>query len=266
MAGDVGLQRILQRDRRVIVAGLSLITGLSWLYLLAIGLAKTDGVLPAGLRAAVMPANGPWGWWEFGLAFAMWVVMMIAMMIPSAAPMILTYARIARRREESSTYGPSAAFVSGYLAIWMAFSLLATGLQSGLRVVNQMTSAMGHVSPLLGGLILIGAGVFQWTPLKHACLGRCRSPMGFLLEDWRPGWLGAFRMGISHGRYCAVCCWALMALMFVVGVMNLLWMSLVALLVLIEKVARGGDRIARVAGVGLALWGSGLALMALGVV
>jgi predicted metal-binding membrane protein len=182
--------------------------------------------------------------------FLMWWVMMAGMMLPSALPMTLTVATVNRRRRELGTpYVPTAVFVAGYLLAWGAFSLAATGAQWTLEQAALMSPGMSLSSPLAGGLLFIAAGLYQLTPLKHACLRRCRSPLAFVLEHWHDGTAGALRMGAVHGAYCLGCCALLMALLFVGGVMNLLWAAAIAAWVLLEKVLPRGEALARIAGV-----------------
>jgi len=186
----------------------------------------------------------------------MWAVMMVGMMLPAAAPMVLFFATFSRRsREQGHTVAPVGAFVSGYVAVWSAFALAATTLQWALDRAALLSPDMAAISPVLGGAVLIAAGLYQWTPLKDACLGLCRSPVAFLMGRWRPGTGGAFRMGAEHGAYCVGCCWALMALLFVGGVMNLLWVAAITLAVLAEKVAPRGRWIAKMLGAALVLGG-----------
>jgi predicted metal-binding membrane protein len=183
----------------------------------------------------------------------MWWAMMIGMMLPSAAPMTLTFSTVNRRRRELGTpWVPTAVFVSGYLLAWGAFSVAATAAQLGLEHAELMAPMAGLSSPLAGGLVFVAAGLYQLTPLKHACLRRCRSPLAFVLEHWRDGTAGALRMGVEHGAWCLGCCALLMALLFVGGVMNLLWAAAIAAWVLLEKVLPAGELMARGAG-GLAV-------------
>jgi predicted metal-binding membrane protein len=191
---------------------------------------------------------------------------MVAMMIPSAAPMILMFAGVNRRRREQQVpYVPTSVFLLGYLVVWAAFSVLATAAQWGLHAASLLSPMMVSTTPVLGGILLLVAGIYQWTPLKHACLSKCRSPLGFVLNEWREGRWGAFLMGLKHGSYCTGCCWSLMALLFVAGVMNLLWVAAIAGFILLEKLAPAGQRMGQAAGVlmiaggvmllGLTLWG-----------
>lgn len=242
------LGSLLARDRTIVAAGLGGIVVLSWLYLfrLAGGMAEMERHAAMGMA---MPRMQPWDLVDLVLLFLMWTVMMVAMMLPSAAPMILIFTGVTRRRAAAE---PASArvgsFVAGYLIVWTAFSALAALVQAGLHAAALLSPAMTTTSRLLGGALLAAAGLFQWTPLKAACLTRCRSPLGFIMSEWREGVRGALVMGLRHGAYCAGCCWALMALLFVAGVMNLVWVAAIAALVLIEKVVPGGRWLGRVAG------------------
>ena len=196
-----------------------------------------------------MPHMQAWGATEVLLTWVMWAVMMVAMMTPSAAPMILMFATVNRRhRGQQGPVVPTTVFLLGYLLVWGGFSVVATLAQWGLHTAALLSPMMVSTSPMLGGLLLLAAGIFQWTPLKSTCLTQCRSPLGFLLTEWREGTWGALVMGFRHGMYCVGCCWVLMALLFVAGVMNLLWVAAIAALVLVEKVLPRGKLVGRVAG------------------
>jgi predicted metal-binding membrane protein len=249
--GDV-LDGVLRRDRQVVSASLVGIAGLAWLYVLHLG----RGMSAAGEMRMAMPQMQSWGAVDLLLLFVMWAVMMIAMMVPSAAPMILLFATVDRRRRgEHQPYVATGVFLIGYLAVWSGFSAVATGAQWGLHRAALLSPMMVSSSAVLGGALLVAAGVFQWTPLKYACLTRCRSPLGFLLSEWREGLRGAFVMGLRHGAYCVGCCWALMTLLFVAGVMNLLWVAAIAAFVLVEKVIPHGQVVSRLTGVALVVAG-----------
>ncbi len=244
------LERILERDRVVVLGGLALIAGLSWLYLAKLA----SGTGPAAGMAS--PRMEAWTPSSVLLLFVMWAVMMAAMMVPSAAPMVLIFASVHRkRREQGRPSVPTAFFVFGYLIVWTAYSAVATLAQWGLHSAALLSPTMVSTSAALGGGLLVAAGVFQWTPLKDACLTACRSPMAFLMRDWREGTRGALVMGLRHGSYCVGCCWAIMALLFVAGVMNLVWVAALAAFVLIEKAAPAGVWVGRVAGIVLVGWG-----------
>ncbi len=228
------------------------IAALAWAYL-ATG---------AGMDAHPMGAGGPEGMAgqasgaTFLVLFGMWAVMMVAMMLPGAAPMILLYGAVAPEAESSRSVSATSVFASGYLIVWTAFGLGAAAVQLVLHRALLLTPALHTASAVAGGAILVVAGLYQLTPLKHACLRRCRSPVQFLTEHWRPGAAGALRMGLAHGLYCVGCCWTLMALLFVGGVMNLVWVAAIALVVVAEKLAPSGHRLARFAGVALIAWGA----------
>jgi predicted metal-binding membrane protein len=245
------VEKLLKRERLTVGGALALIVVLAWGYTLH--LARTMN-LSGGDMA--MPQMHAWSAAMFAFMFLMWSVMMVAMMLPSAAPMILTFAAVQRRRQaQGGAYVPTAVFIAGYLLVWAAFSLLATGAQYALERAALVSPMMGKAAPWLGALLLIGAGLFQFAPLKDVCLAKCRSPLGFIMTDWRDGTRGALVMGLRHGAYCAGCCWALMALLFVGGVMNLLWVAALALFVLIEKVVPAGGRLGKAGGVLLIGWG-----------
>jgi predicted metal-binding membrane protein len=246
-------ENVLRRDRIIVLSGLAAITALCWVYVLSLTADMRNMEMGAEMA---MPRMQAWGVADFGLTFGMWAVMMVAMMTPSAAPMILMFAQVNRRRREQQVpYVPTSVFLLGYLLVWAAFAVLATLAQWGLHAASLLSPMMISTTPVLGGVLLLVAGIYQWTPLKHACLSKCRSPLGFVLNEWREGRWGAFLMGLKHGGYCTGCCWSLMALLFVAGVMNLLWVAAIAEFVLLEKVAPAGDRLGRVAGVVLVGWG-----------
>lgn len=239
------LKTALKRDRAVVLASLLGVTALAWLYLVDMAL-DMEGSMGAAMATA---RTTGWDAANFLLTFAMWAVMMVGMMLPSAAVMILLFATINRKkRTDGKPLVPTGLFALGYVAVWTGFSLLATLLQWTLRSAALLSPTMASTSAALGGLLLVGAGLYQWTPLKHACLKKCRSPLDFILFRWREGPGGALRMGLEHGVYCLGCCWVLMGLLFVGGVMNLLWVALIAVVVLAEKLVPRGDWVARIGG------------------
>ncbi len=245
------LAAILKRDRLIVGAGLLLVTAVAWWYTVAAA---------QHMHGAMMGMGGPnpdrWSAGSLLSLFGMWLVMMAAMMLPSATPMILTFAAVARnRRQRQQPYVPVAVFMAGYLAIWAGFSALATVAQWLLHREALLSPMMVSTSALLGGILLLLAGIFQFTPLKRSCLTRCRAPLEFITAHWREGWSGAFTMGLEHGLFCTGCCWALMALLFVLGVMNLLWIAVLTVLVGLEKILPPRVFLRRGTGVLLALWG-----------
>jgi predicted metal-binding membrane protein len=246
---------VLRRDRIIVLAGLISVAALAWAY--TVYLAHDMGNMHMGMGMGMaMPKMQSWSLMDFVSMFLMWAVMMVAMMVPTAAPMILIFANVNRKRQEQERpYVPTAVFLSGYLLVWIGFSVLATLAQWGLHEAALLSPMMVSTSPILGGILLLAAGIFQWTPLKYACLKHCRSPLSFLMTDWREGYRGALIMGLKHGSYCTGCCWFLMALLFVAGVMNLLWVATITAFVLVEKAVPRGDLVGRIAGVALCIAG-----------
>ena len=210
-----------------------------------------------GADMLIMPRMTQWRGADLLLVFLMWTIMMAAMMLPSATPTIRLYARIGReRRGGDRALSATWMFVAGYLAVWTGFSLLATLAQWALLAMRLVSPMMESASPTLSAALLLAAGAFQFTPLKHACLAKCRSPLGFLLTEWRDGPAGAFVMGVRNGAFCAGCCWSLMLLLFVFGVMNLLWIVALTALVLLEKVLPRSRWLSRGTGIALLAWGA----------
>jgi predicted metal-binding membrane protein len=242
----VALEAVLKRDRAIVLAGVAGLSALAWAYLLALVWRMPRREMA---MAMAMPHMQAWGATEVLLTWVMWAVMMVAMMTPSAAPMVLMFATVNRRhRGQYGPLVPTAVFLLGYLLVWGGFSVVATLAQWGLHTAALLSPMIVITSPIVGGLLLMAAGIFQWTPLKSTCLTQCRSPLGFLMTEWREGTWGALRMGLRHGMYCVGCCWVLMALLFVAGVMNLLWVAAIAALVLVEKVLPRGEWVGRVVG------------------
>jgi len=242
-----------KRDRTIVVLGLAGISLLSWTYMFSIAL--RDKGMDMGMEM-MEPHIHAWDSLNLFLTFVMWAVMMVAMMIPSASPLILLFATINRdRSKEQDLFVSTAAFVAGYLVAWTVFSAFAALAQWGLQSASLLSHMLVINSPVLGGSLLFVAGVFQWSPLKYACLTRCRSPLGFLMNEWREGTRGALIMGLIHGMYCIGCCWLLMILLFVTGVMSLLWMAIITIFILLEKIVPGGYWVSRIAGILLITWG-----------
>lgn len=252
MGAAAARDAVLKRDRLVTVGALGLAIALSWSYLL---LAPMPDNAMGGM-AMMEPMAMPWSADYALLMVAMWALMMAAMMLPAAAPTILLVAALARGQKTQGQAPMQAGFFSaGYLAVWIVFSLGAAALQWSADQVAMLTSDMRVASGVLAGVILVTAGLYQWTPLKRTCLSHCRSPLEAITHFWRPGKFGALGAGFRHGLYCLGCCAALMGLLFAGGIMNLAWIAGLALLVLVEKVAPAGDIVSRVAGVGLTIWG-----------
>ncbi len=243
--------------RRVALAGAILIAlAASWAWLVW----QDWAMRHMDVVDMAMPANGPWALVDVALVFTMWAVMMIAMMLPTAVPMLVGFRRTdAARGTPRDADRRTALFAVGYLATWTAFGAAATAAQWALHAVGQISAAMQITNAWVGAGVLIAAGLYQWSPWKDVCLRSCRSPLAFLLNRWRPGSVGAVRMGIEHGGYCIGCCWLLMTLLFVVGVMNVAWIVALTLYVLAEKLAPASRWLARASGAALVGWGIGVA-------
>ena len=228
--------RILRHQRLVVVGGVVLLALLSWLFLIG----------GAGMgHEAMMPGPPP-----LSALVIMWWVMMAAMMLPSATPAILLYARIREMRTHDSVIAESWVFAIGYLAVWLLFSLVAASAQWMLA-----GPSMALKNRMAGGALLLAAGIYQLSPLKAACIRQCRSPAQFISHHWRSGWQGAIRLGFLHGAYCVGCCWMLMALLFVGGIMNLLWITALTIVVAVEKFASRGPLFGQAVGVSIICWG-----------
>jgi predicted metal-binding membrane protein len=250
------MERIIRRDRLTTVIGVAAMTVVAWLYLMREAASMQSMAMDARMHAAMGMADmHAWGAADWLALFVMWTVMMAGMMLPSAAPVILLVLAVYRRRGDRRARVSSAAFAGGYLLAWTTFSGLAAATQVGLHRTALLTPEMASGSATLAGAILLLAGVYQWLPVKNMCLTHCHSPLGFITRYWREGAGGGLRMGVRHGLFCVGCCWALMTLLFVVGVMNLIWVAAIAGFVLIEKLAPREARLARVAGALLILWG-----------
>ena len=245
---DAAIEAVLRQDRAIVAAALFLLVGLAWAYML--WLAAGMDMDMSGLR--MIPASGTA--MEFAFVFAMWAVMMVGMMTPSATPMILIYARVGRQAaQQGKPFASSSWFASGYLLAWIGFALVATFGHWTLERGNWLTPEMAIASGTLSGIVLVAAGLYQWTPLKDACLRQCQGPVQFIQRHggFRPDALGSLVLGVRHGGYCIGCCSVLMAILFVGGVMNVLWIAAVMLLVLLEKTVPGGRVISRLSGAGL---------------
>ena len=229
--------RLLRHDRLLVAGGLVLLIALSWAYL-ATGAGMVEAMPMAGMAPPPLLA-----------LVLMWWIMMAAMMLPSAAPTILLYSKVRSQRGSAGIAAPWM-FLLGYLLIWLVFSVVAAAIQRAVA-----GPAMAIVDARAAGLLLMAVGIYQLTPLKSACLRQCQSPAAFLSRHWRAGPVGALRLGVIHGAYCVGCCWLLMALLFVGGVMNFAWIAAIAVIVGVEKLAPHGEWFGRAAGIGLILWG-----------
>lgn len=249
----------LTRDRLAVLASLAGVTCLAWVYLW-FDAAHMRAMHMAGEMSAMV---SPWAPGSLVMVFAMWSIMMVGMMLPSATPAVLLYGAMVRKNAERGTVLPSVwIFTAGYIAVWTGFSLAATVLQAGLEGAKLMTPMMVSASAWLNGILLVAAGVYQWLPIKDVCLRKCRAPLQFFMFNWRPGTRGALAMGAHHGLFCVGCCWALMLLLFAAGVMNLLMVALIAAFVLVEKLMPAGALFGRIAGLGMIAYGGWFILSA----
>lgn len=270
-APNPGFPRAFPRERAIVMAALALVIGLAWADLawMANGM-RSGAAMPdmpgmpgmsdmpgmAEMAGMAMAPVVQWSAGYFAAMLAMWAVMMAAMMLPSATPTILLYVAL-RRHAERPAIAPALLFAAGYLLAWTAFSVLATGAQWALSHSMLLAPDMAVASRRVAGVLLLAAGIYQFTPLKRACLAKCRAPAQFLVQHRRDGTLGPLVMGLHHGAFCVGCCAALMALLFAFGVMNLLWVAAIAAFVLVEKLLPSGPRLG---------WIAGAALLAAGVV
>jgi predicted metal-binding membrane protein len=270
---DATLESVIRRDRVVVITALFAVIALSWAYLLAgagmgmsalemtrmsqLGMAR--GVSEGGMAGMAMMTPAVWTPGYAVLMFFMWWVMEVAMMLPSAAPMILLFATVNRKqRDTGHPYVATSIFAMGYLAAWAGFSLVAVILQWGFERTGILSPILVATNAIFGAFLLLAAGVYQLAPIKHACLRHCRSPLAFLSSHWRRGARGALRMGLLHGAFCVGCCWFLMGLMFFGGLMNLYWIAGLALFVLFEKTVAAGHWLGYATGVALLVWGAGI--------
>jgi predicted metal-binding membrane protein len=258
---------VLRRDRIVIILALSLLTILTWSYVLWLSADMSMGgmdmtglrMIPSGM-GLMMPADMPWHALEFAFVCAMWTVMMVGMMTPSTAPMMLMYARMGRQTGQDRPLVATVWFAVGYFLVWIAFALTATLVQWALERTALLDFRMATTSDVLGGLLFVTAGLYQWTRLNEACLAQCRKPFEFMIRHggYRRDAPGSVTLGLRQGAYCVGCCWTLMALLLVGGIMNVLWIAILAMLAYLERVTSMGLLIARLAGVFLIAAGAWL--------
>ena len=263
------VESVFHRQTLIVAIALIVLSVLAWLALLAGAgtgmsvLAMSGWWLPLSL-----PVGESWPWTPYYwlIAFVMWAVMMVAMMLPSAAPMVLLYAKVVRHADKQAETDAAplatAAFASGYLTLWILFSVLAVALQFALERAGLMTVMMSSGSAILSGALLIAAGAYQLTPLKSACMRHCRSPAALLADHWQPGIGGAWRMGLGHGAFCVGCCAPVMLLLFVGGVMNLVWIAGLSIFVALEKLAPFGTQLTKALAVVLLVAGAVLIITA----
>jgi predicted metal-binding membrane protein len=243
----------LRRDRIVVCVGLLVLSALAWGYIVWLAAQMYSNIPGTDMSAMGMLASifTPWTRGHFLFMFTMWAVMMVGMMAPSVAPLVVIYTQVAR---QSANLGKAFAsawwFVSGYFLAWILFAAVATLAQWGLEALALIAPMTGSANHGLGGTLLIAAGVYQWSPLKEACLSQCRAPLLFIQQHggFQASARGSLRLGFLHGMYCIGCCWALMVLLFVGGVMNLLWIAALMIFVFVEKLVSGRRFFSRFAG------------------
>jgi predicted metal-binding membrane protein len=249
-----------RRDRIVVIGSIVLIVALAWAYLIQLDQRMSSAAAADVMAAMGMVMHRPWSARDLLFTFAMWSFMMAAMMAPAATPVLQLVAGAQAQRARAAVSPVVFCFALGYATAWVGFSASATLAQWLLQQATMLSGSLALTSPWLAGGVLIGAGAYQLTPLKTVCLRHCQSPLGFIMSHWRDGANGAYRMGLRHGSHCLGCCWALMAVLFVVGVMNLAWIAVLTVFVFLEKLGPKGGWLAR--GGGALLIASGIIVLA----
>lgn len=246
----------IAREHRLILAAMVCLSGLAWAATI-----YQAGSMGLGVVTCSMTMGTPFSVSNAALYVALWGVMMVAMMLPAMAPYVGFFSTIARRKcEQGLPFTPVWVFVAGYIVLWTVTGSVAYAADLAIESVPGRFPSLQTYGPLIGGLTLVAAGIYQLTPLKDLGLTQCRSPLTFLLARWRDGAVGAFRMGLHHGTYCLGCCWSLMVVFFVVGTMNLVWMGLLSIVIYLEKIMPRGVEIAKATGLALILLGVAMAL------
>ena len=253
------LSQFLKRDQLFIFLGIFILVIFSWIYLFYSSLTMPAETSESIIQDMVMPQVNNWNIHDVLALFVMWSVMMMAMMLPSATPMILIFSTVNKKRfEQGNGFVPTWIFLSGYILVWIGFSIIATITQWLLHYFALLSSDLKLIDPVVSGIILIAAGAYQFTSIKNVCLKNCQTPLGFIMGNWRYGKRGALIMGLKHGLYCVGCCWVLMSLLFLAGIMNILWIALIAVFILIEKIVRRDRYVSYAAGFALMMLGSWL--------
>ena len=249
MPTGITTERLIIRDRIILLSGAVIVLALAWVVLARPGV--------GGVKAILLPHAHTVKHGGLPLATSLWLVMMVAMMLPPVLPWILFFASATRdHRPSSSPFASASALMGGYFTIWGGFSATAALGQLGLERLALLRPGTLAVRPEVGAMFLLVAGLYQFTALKAACLTHCRSPLGFYLSSWRNGPLGAYRMGFRHGLYCLGCCWALMGLAFAFGIMNLLWMAALTVIICSERLLPRGQELGRAFGFALLSFGA----------
>ena len=239
-----------RRDRLLLATCIVVVCAIAWAYLVHLHQTmSSSGASATAMGGMGMVMDAPWRTADLLFTFTMWSVMMVGMMTPAATPMLLLFSATHTRRAERGASGAVLLFALGYITVWVGFSACATLTQWALHEAALLSPAMAVASPRLAGALLIAAGAYQLTPAKRACLTHCQTPLGFLMSHWRDGPVGAFQMGLRHGIDCLGCCWALMGVLFAVGVMNLAWVGALTAFILLERIGQNGVLVARLGAV-----------------
>ncbi len=245
---------MLAREHFWILTALTLLSGLAWA-----GSIYQAGSMGLGLITCSMTMGAPFTLSNAALYVVLWGVMMAAMMLPAMTPIVGLFQTIARRKQEQGLpFTPVWVFVVGYVALWTMTGGIGYAADLAMQSLPEVFPPVRAYGALIGGFTLVGAGIYQLTPLKYLCLSECRSPIGFLMTNWRDGTVGAFRMGMYHGAYCLGCCWSLMVVLFVMGTMNLVWMGMLSIVIFVEKTAPQGVTLGKATGLALMLLGAAL--------
>ena len=242
---------MIAREHLWILAALVILSAMAWA-----GTVYQAGNMGLGMVTCSMTMGTPFSFGNAALYIVLWGVMMVAMMLPAMTPVVGLMQSIARnKRAQGLPFTPAWVFIAGYVALWTFTGGAGYAADMAIQSLPEAFPSLRAYGVVIGGLTLIGAGVYQLTPLKYLCLSQCRSPMGFLLTSWRDGTVGAFRMGVRHGAYCLGCCWSLMVVLFVMGTMNLVWMGLLTIVIFVEKIVPHGVAMGKATGVALILFG-----------
>jgi predicted metal-binding membrane protein len=245
---------VINRENLFILTTLVLLSGLAWTVTVS-----EAGGMGWGMFTCSMTMGTPFSVRSGVLYVILWGVMMVAMMLPAMTPIVGLFRTIAKRKQEQGlAFTPAWVFIAGYITLWTLTGSVGYGIDLAIQSLPAQVPALRTYGVMIGGLTLVGAGLYQLTPLKYLCLSQCRSPLGFLVGSWRDGYVGAFRMGVQHGLYCLGCCWSLMVVLFVVGTMNLVWMGLLSAIIFAEKIIPYGVEVGKASGIVLIVLGLAL--------
>jgi predicted metal-binding membrane protein len=250
---------VIAREHFFILTALVVLSSVAWA-----GTVYQAGSMGLGMFTCSMTMGTPFSVSNGLLYIILWGVMMVAMMLPAMTPIVGLFQMMARRkREQGLPFTPAWVFVAGYVTLWTLTGSIGYAADIAIQSLPGLFPALQSYGMVIGGVTLVGAGIYQLTPLKYHCLSQCRSPMGFLLTSWRDGTVGAFRMGLHHGAYCLGCCWSLMVVLFVMGTMNLVWMGVLSIIIFVEKIVPYGVEMGKATGIGLIALGLAMGFGAL---